>query len=62
MRKLFFENEKVVIGSGGDSDTVLSDSMVEPHHTEITFFESGAVVKPMDWQVFIDGKLIKEES
>jgi pSer/pThr/pTyr-binding forkhead associated (FHA) protein len=59
---VFFENEKVVNGSGGDSDIVLSDSMVEPHHAEITFSESGTVAKPMDGQVFVDGKLIKEES
>jgi type III secretion system YscD/HrpQ family protein len=60
--EVVFEDEKVVIGSGGDSDIVLSDSMIESHHMEITFSEFGAVVRPMDGQVFVDGKLIKEES
>jgi type III secretion system YscD/HrpQ family protein len=60
--EVVFGDEKVVVGSGGDSDIVLSDSMIEPHHVEIVFSESGATAKPLDGQVFVDGKLVREES
>jgi type III secretion system YscD/HrpQ family protein len=60
--EVVFGDEKVVIGSGGDSDIVLSDSTIEPHHVEITFSESSAVIKPIEGQVFVDGKIVKEES
>ena len=53
-------NEAVVIGSGEDSDIVLTDSMIKEHHTKITFSDGTTVIQPMDGQVYVDGKLIKE--
>lgn len=55
-------NESAVIGSAEDSDIVLTDSMIKEHHVKITFSDKDAVVEPMDGQVFVDGKLVKEES
>jgi type III secretion system YscD/HrpQ family protein len=60
--EVVFGEEKVVVGSGGDSDVILSDSMIEPHHVEITFSASEVILKPLDGQVYVDGKLVREES
>ncbi|MDR3274161.1 MAG: type III secretion system inner membrane ring subunit SctD [Puniceicoccales bacterium] len=60
--EVVFGNEKAVIGNGEDSDIILSDSMIEAHHAEITFSDTGVVIKPLEGQVFVDGKLVKEES
>jgi type III secretion system YscD/HrpQ family protein len=60
--EVIFGEEKVIIGSSDDSDIVLSDSSIEPHHVEISFSASAVAVKPLDGQVFVDGKLVKEES
>ncbi|MDR0595724.1 MAG: type III secretion system inner membrane ring subunit SctD [Puniceicoccales bacterium] len=60
--EVVFGDESVIIGNGGDSDIVLSDSMIEPHHAEMTFSSNGVTIKPLDGQVFVDGKLVKTES
>ncbi|MDR0715458.1 MAG: FHA domain-containing protein, partial [Puniceicoccales bacterium] len=60
--EVVFGDEKVIIGNGGDSDIVLSDSMIETHHAEITFSSNEVTIKPLDGQVFVDGKLVKTES
>ncbi|MDR1256008.1 MAG: type III secretion system inner membrane ring subunit SctD [Puniceicoccales bacterium] len=60
--EVVFGDEKVVIGSGEDSDIILSDSMIEAHHAEITFSPTGVTIKPLDGKTFVDGKLVKEES
>ncbi|MDE6432116.1 MAG: type III secretion system inner membrane ring subunit SctD [Opitutales bacterium] len=54
-------NESVVVGSGEDSDIVLTDSMIKEHHVKITFSDDGTVIQPLDGQVYIDGKLVKDE-
>lgn len=59
--EVILNNEKAVIGSGDDSDIILSDSMVESHHAEITFSETKVTIKALDGQVFVDGKLVKDE-
>ncbi len=55
-------NETVVIGSGDDCDIILNDSMIELHHAEITFSKEAATIRPMDGQIYVDGKLLKEEN
>jgi type III secretion system YscD/HrpQ family protein len=60
--EVVFGYETAVVGSESGSDVVLSDSFIEPKHMEITFSESGIVIKPLGGKVFVDGKLVKEET
>jgi type III secretion system YscD/HrpQ family protein len=57
-----FGYETVVVGSSNNSDVVLSDSFIEPRHMEITFSTEGIKLKPLNSKVFIDGKLVKNET
>ena len=60
--EVVFGNESAVIGSDQSSDVVLSDSLIEPLHIELTFSEDGITLKPLSGEVFLDGKLIENES
>ncbi|MDR2737843.1 MAG: type III secretion system inner membrane ring subunit SctD [Puniceicoccales bacterium] len=60
--EVIFGCETAVIGSEKTSDVVLSDSLIEPKHIEITFSKDGTTVKPLGGKVFVDGKLVKEET
>ena len=60
--EVIFSNESAVIGSDQSSDVVLSDSLIEPRHIELTFSEDGIILKPLSGKVFLDGKLVKDES
>ncbi len=60
--EVVLENERAIIGSGDDSDIVLTDAMIETHHVEITFSDKSATIHPLDGQVYLDGKLVKEET
>ncbi|MDR0742548.1 MAG: type III secretion system inner membrane ring subunit SctD [Puniceicoccales bacterium] len=57
-----FGYETVVVGSSNNSDVVLSDSFIEPRHMEITFSAEGIKLKPLNSKVFVDGKLVKDET
>ncbi|MDR2628943.1 MAG: type III secretion system inner membrane ring subunit SctD [Puniceicoccales bacterium] len=57
-----FGYETVVVGSSNGSDVVLSDSFIEPRHMEITFSAEGIKLKPLNSKVFVDGKLVKDET
>lgn len=59
--EVVLSNESAIIGSGEDSDIVLTDSMIKEHHAKITFSDDSAIIHPLDGQVYVDGKLIKEE-
>jgi type III secretion system YscD/HrpQ family protein len=61
--EIVFGNETAVIGSDDTSDVILSDSLIEARHVEITFSTDGMVLKPLNGsRVFVDGKLVQEES
>jgi type III secretion system YscD/HrpQ family protein len=60
--EIVFGYETAAIGSDNTSDVVLSDSLIEPRHVEITFSKEGITAKPLDGKVFVDGKLVKEET
>ncbi|MDR1528387.1 MAG: type III secretion system inner membrane ring subunit SctD [Puniceicoccales bacterium] len=57
-----FGYETVVVGSSNSSDVVLSDSFIEPRHMEITFSAEEIRLKPLNSKVFVDGKLVKDET
>ncbi|MDR1413421.1 MAG: type III secretion system inner membrane ring subunit SctD [Puniceicoccales bacterium] len=60
--EIVFGYESAVIGSDSGSDVVLSDSLISSRHVQITFAEGGITLKPLEGKVFIDGKLVKEET
>ncbi|MDR3144193.1 MAG: type III secretion system inner membrane ring subunit SctD [Puniceicoccales bacterium] len=60
--EIIFGYETAVIGSENTSDVILSDSLIEPRHVEITFSKEEIRLKPLDGKVFVDGKLVSEES
>ncbi|MDR2779012.1 MAG: type III secretion system inner membrane ring subunit SctD [Puniceicoccales bacterium] len=60
--EIVFGYETVVVGSSSNSDVVLSDSFIEPRHVEIAFSAEGIKLKPLNSKVFIDGKLVKDET
>jgi hypothetical protein len=53
---------ETVVGSGNNSDIVLSDSFIQPRHMEITLSAEGIKLKPVNSRVFVDGKLVKDET
>ncbi|MDR1595985.1 MAG: type III secretion system inner membrane ring subunit SctD [Puniceicoccales bacterium] len=60
--EIVFGYETIVIGSDSSSDVILSDSLIKPRHVELTFSGDGITAKPLDSKVFVDGKLIKNET
>ncbi|MDR1890592.1 MAG: type III secretion system inner membrane ring subunit SctD [Puniceicoccales bacterium] len=60
--EIVFGYETVIVGSSSNSDVVLSDSFIEPRHMEITFSKEGIQLKPLNSKVFVDGKLVKDET
>jgi hypothetical protein len=35
--------------------------MIEAHHTQMTFSDTGAIIPPLEAQVLVDDKLLQEE-
>jgi hypothetical protein len=58
----FFRYETTVVESHNSSEVVLLDSFIYPRHMEITFPTECRKLEPLNSKVFLDGKLVKDET
>jgi type III secretion system YscD/HrpQ family protein len=55
-------DEEIIIGSADECDVIISDALVANKHVKFGLSENHIFVTPLEGNVFIDGKLLREPS